>query len=397
MSITFLIVEIILYGLYILFYCKNKKKFNLMVLNPPKIMKFNIDEDFEEDKTDNKNKNSEDKKREKVNIENKEDNKDLIIPENNNIIKINENYNNKDINSYLQKEDEFKYKIKFNRINLKGNKRSIRNISKLQKSAETEESLMEAKINKYTNKKNEEEIIPKEEIKEKQNKIDNIDNLDNIKNEEIKTNKLSFWEYYLKLLILKQPIINLFGCLNSIKINNKIPALVKLMKFIFVLTLNIFFNILHLDQNYFRKKYEYFNNKYNIRYVYLTKEISFNERLLYGFKNTIIPGVISFLIYFIIQSIINYYCFSVGKYINKDNKKKPTSSMSEKERKKYIILFGVEIIIMIFIFYSLIVFNEVYRGGFSDLLAAFIWTFIFLQITPFILLFNYALIKYNKD
>ena len=58
--------------------------------------------------------------------------------------------------------------------------------------------------------------------------------------------------------------------------------------------------------------------------------------------------------------------------------------MSEKDYKKYLLIIGIGFIIMIIIFYSVISFNEVYRGGYSDLLAATIWTFIFMQIIPFI-------------
>ena len=154
------------------------------------------------------------------------------------------------------------------------------------------------------------------------------------------------------------------------------------MKIIFILSLNIFFNILHLEQKYFRRKYEYFNKKYNLRNIYLNKAISLNERLSFGFKNTIIPGLISFYICFIIQGIINYFFFE--KDLEKFNKNNNTSHISEKEIKQYTIFFGVGFIIMIIIFYSVVTFNEVYRGGFSDLLAATIWTFIFLQISPFI-------------
>ena len=49
---------------------------------------------------------------------------------------------------------------------------------------------------------------------------------------------------------------------------------------------------------------------------------------------------------------------------------------------------------MIIIFYSVIAFNEVYRGGLSDLIAATIMAFIFLQIIPFILCLGFALLKY---
>ena len=191
----------------------------------------------------------------------------------------------------------------------------------------------------------------------------------------------------MKLLILKQPIINLFGSFKCTKVKyTKIPILVKLMKIIFNLSLIMFFNVLHLEQKYFRKKYEYFNNKYNLRYIHLAQTISLNERLLYGFKNTIISGLISFLICFIIQCIINYFIFKEEIYFDKNNENNDNYYLSDKDNKKYIIFFGITFIIMIIIFYSMIAFNEVYRGGFSDLLSASIWTFVFLQISPFIFL-----------
>ena len=211
--------------------------------------------------------------------------------------------------------------------------------------------------------------------------------------------------------------MNLFAPLNCLKIiDSNIPTLVKLMKILFLLSLNLFFNIFHLEQKYFRKKYEHFNNKYNIRYVFLSKKISFNERLSYGFKNGIISGLISFLISFIIQSIINYFFFNHKKclikynnqlikiYINNLRNKQLNVNESkdninnkyllEKERIKYIIFFSIGFVVMIIIFYSVTTFNEVYRGGFSDLLAATIWTFIFSQIFPFILCLVFALLKY---
>ena len=162
------------------------------------------------------------------------------------------------------------------------------------------------------------------------------------------------------------------------------------MKIVLILSLNIFFNVLHLEQNYFRKKYEYFNKKYNIRLSNLNKTISLNERLSYGFKNAIIPGLISFLICFIIQCIINYFFFNQKKYLIKfNNNNKNISTISAKEIKTYKIFFGVGFILMIIIFYTVITFNEVYRGGASDLFAATIWTFLFLQIIPFLLFFSY--------
>ena len=73
-------------------------------------------------------------------------------------------------------------------------------------------------------------------------------------------NKISFFGYYCEILSLRQPIINLFYPIKYFtKENSYILTLVKLIQFIFMLSLNLFFNVLHLEQKYFRKKYEYFN------------------------------------------------------------------------------------------------------------------------------------------
>ena len=94
----------------------------------------------------------------------------------------------------------------------------------------------------------------------------------------------------LEILSLKQPIINLFSPLKCLKIEDSyIPTSVKLMRIVFVLSLNIFFNIFHLAQKYFRKKYEYFNKKYNFIYTFLSKKISLSERFAFAFGNTILP------------------------------------------------------------------------------------------------------------
>ena len=69
------------------------------------------------------------------------------------------------------------------------------------------------------------------------------------------------------------------------------------------------------------------------------------------------------------------------------------------EKKCYIIFFGVGFAIMILIFYSAINFAEVYIGGVLDFLAGVFWTFIFLQIIPFVysLLFAYFRYKGIRD
>ena len=81
----------------------------------------------------------------------------------------------------------------------------------------------------------------------------------------IKKKEISFLAYYFKLIQLKQPIINLLSPIKILKLEEShIPTLVKIMRMIFYLSLYIFFNLFHLEQKYFRKKFEFFNNKYNI-------------------------------------------------------------------------------------------------------------------------------------
>ena len=67
----------------------------------------------------------------------------------------------------------------------------------------------------------------------------------------------------------------------------------------------------------------------------------------------------------------------------------------KRERKWYIIFFSIGMVVMVIIFYLLINFNEVFRGGILDLVAGVFWTFIFLQIIPFIYCLIFALIRYK--
>ena len=130
-------------------------------------------------------------------------------------------------------------------------------------------------------------------------------------------------EYYLEFLSLEQPIINLLEPIQYLIIEKSyIPIIVKLMMIVLILSLNLFSNLFHLEQKYLRKKYKYFNVKYNIRYNFLNKNISLNERFKYGFTNAIYPGLISFIICFIIQSILKYFFFNIRKKINQINNSK---------------------------------------------------------------------------
>ena len=443
-SIVFLIIQLILYIILIKIYLKSK---NNIKLNPPKILKFKIDDDSEEDDSNSNNqrkdKNDSDKENKIIIYKNKElnplnnDNNEKKSDKNNNVLqsinsieanidkekqkqldiyqnKININMEtNNDEKDILQTNGNISHQKEEKQINndnnimnniyVKKKKRSLKNLPPIQKNMTTSKNIIEN---------------PKKNSIKEENNISPI----------IKSSK-SIMEYYWKYLSFEQPIINLFEFIKCLKIENSYtPLVVKLMRIIFILSLNIFFNIFHLEQIYFREKYNYFNDKYNIRYNYSNKNISLNERFNYGFRNAIISGSISFVVCLIIQLILNYFFFNIKDKINKiknitikhnSSNKKSINNKNNKEieasdtinnnkiinmikskNKKFLIFFGIILLIMIFVFYPFITFNEVYRGGITDLVPGIFWTFIFLQIIPFfyciiLAIINYIKFKYN--
>ena len=426
-SIIFLFIYFILYIIH--YYIYFKKKF-VVKFNPPKIQKFEINDDFEyEENEDSKSKKPSEKENgsEKVvneintvniykNIDLKQMNNDeneKNIDNNNININIKDNYEKKQImptngnndNIYFLNKNEEKQTIYDNaskKVLIKNTKRSIKNRKNL------------PPINKITIPNSEENLVKTPEKKNiEENNNDIIIISPNIKS------SISFIQFYWKYLKFEQPIINLFETIPYI------PIVLKLMRIIFILFLNIFFNIFHLDQKYFRKKYIYFNDKYNIINDISNNNISLNERFKYGFSHSIVSGLISFLTCFIIQSILNYFIFKVQDKImeinnltnecnlpkkrginnknintseNKDNIKNNNIDIILKNKnKKYFIFFAVSFLIMIFISYSMITFNEVYRGGITDLISGLFWTFIFLQLIPFIYCFILAFIEFRKN
>ena len=161
-------------------------------------------------------------------------------------------------------------------------------------------------------------------------------------------------------------------------------------------------NCLHLNHKYFYKKFEYFDNLYNIRDSFLEKTISSNEFFLYAFKNSALLALISFVICFLVQEILNRFVINNRKKIDRllitrDPKTKINDEIAEiliNSKTKYIILFVINIIFTVAFYFLIINFFAVYRGGIIDYLAASTWTFIYLQIFPFILCFIFALFRY---
>ena len=220
----------------------------------------------------------------------------------------------------------------------------------------------------------------------------------NANNENV--DNFSFCGYYWYLLGLKQPILNLTSDIKIFKITESfIPSTIKVIRFIFMLALNIFINALLLSQKYYGNKFNYFDNKYNLRYNDIGEAVPTSERFSYAFKHTAINSLICFLICFVIQSILNYLYFNIRNKINEIimNKKNYEEELIEffgAVISKYKFIFIIDIVLMIIFFCYIINFSAVYIGGDIDYISASILTFIFLQIFPFFICLILTLIRY---
>ena len=289
----------------------------------------------------------------------------------------------KDILSFNYFQKKNKKKVDFNYSNTEGNE----NINKLNKRGNKFQ-------NEYSQRSN-------EIIFNKKNNISPRESPEIIPfNEAKKKNNLSFCGYYWYLLGLKQPLLNLASQIKMFKITESfIPSGIKLIKFFFIIGLDFFVNCLFISQKYFSNKFKYFDKKYNIRYVDLGIDISTNERFSYGFKNTILYAVYTFLICSAIQGLINFFYFNLRKRIdmiiaNNNNVEEEIKDYLDTVRIKYKFMYMINIVLMFFFWYYVINFSAVYRGGDIDYISASIMTFLFLQIFPFFICLVLAIFIY---
>ena len=147
-----------------------------------------------------------------------------------------------------------------------------------------------------------------------------------------------------------------------------------------------------ITQNYFKDKYEYFNKKYQIEETDKMKiKIDPLERLSYAMKHSFPEVIITFIICMIIQFIINFIFFGIRRELclisinsNKENINNEVQKLIKKTKIRYIIFAFINLILMIIFFVYLTNFSMAYQGGALDYIGAGIWTFIFLQILPFV-------------
>ena len=222
--------------------------------------------------------------------------------------------------------------------------------------------------------------------------------------EAVKNDERSILELYTHLLALKQPIWDMLSDINALQINKSfVPLGMKIIRFVFMFCFNMFLNSLFLTQKYFKKKFNYFNDKYNIKYNENSSTISSTEKFTYALKNTIVFSISTFIICLFIQFVINYCFFNLRRKIwiilkeCDDNKREEIKEMNKffnKQNSIYIIIACVNFILIIFFFFYLINFSQAYKGGILDYVGATFMTWLFLQVIPFISCIISALFRY---
>ena len=215
---------------------------------------------------------------------------------------------------------------------------------------------------------------------------------------EKRQEKKGFLTIYWIILSLKQHIINYFSCIKFLKITESfVPVYIMGIRSLLMIIFVFFVNAICLTQNYFDKKFEYFNKKYSMIPAMTPIKISTSEKLNYGFGHTILNSIIISAIYLAIQLILGLFVFSVRKEITELFTSKDVlkiNSLAKTMKAKYIIFFVVNILFMIAFFMFLTNFNGVYVGSATDFGAGGFWSLLWLEIFPFIWSLILAIFRY---
>ena len=142
-------------------------------------------------------------------------------------------------------------------------------------------------------------LMSKEKIKKNiLNSLIDYLTLEEVKNKDFR----SFLHLYWNTLSLRHDIINFFCFIKFFHITiSYTPYQIKIIKFIFMLMINMFINALILTQDYFKRKFNHFNDKYNILNIELDDGISKREKIKYAMDNSFPRVLISFIFCLIIQ------------------------------------------------------------------------------------------------
>jgi len=196
--------------------------------------------------------------------------------------------------------------------------------------------------------------------------------------------EISFCRIYWSVVSLKQHIINYFTFIHCCKITRSyIPLSLRIIRSLFLFILSFIFNILFLNQDYYEKKFNHFNEKYTLIHAEsLDIKVSTGEKIAYAFSNTFTTSMISFILLIIINFIIGFIFFSIRKDVND-----PTNSIEDlisKAKTKNNIFFIINMVLMVIFLLTITAFCGAYGGGFVDYVIAGIISLIFLEIFPFL-------------
>jgi len=253
------------------------------------------------------------------------------------------------------------------------------------------------------------QVLTREENARKKKRFHSIKNIprtvETYPKKDKEEKQITLIDIYIKVLCIKQHIINFFSCLfkNCLDAESFIPLQMKIIRFIFMIILNIFFNTVFLNQNYFIKKYNYFNDKYNLeKSAEKDLIISTNDKVKYAFSHCIGNAFISFIICLFIQFIIGIIFFGTKKKIDNiiENKQKITqekeyNTSMYKIKCLFIIFFIINFVLVIILSFYVIGFNMIYDKSIADFLIPTFVTFLLLQIIPFLISIVIALIMFK--
>ena len=252
-------------------------------------------------------------------------------------------------------------------------------------------------------------LTREENAKRKKKRVHSIKNIPQTKEstypkkkEEKKIRKPS--EIYLDVICIKQHIINFFSCFynNCLEKESFIPLQMKVIRFIFLIMMNFFFNTIILGEKYFIEKYNYFNKKYNFdKSSEKDLIIPNSEKLNYIFSHSFLNAFLSFIICAFIQLIIGFIFFGTKKKIEnvieikeEQTQKKDFNKVMSKIKALFIIFFIINFILIILFSIYITGFNIVYDKSAFDFIIPSLITFILLQILPFIICAIITLLLY---
>jgi hypothetical protein len=247
------------------------------------------------------------------------------------------------------------------------------------------------------------------------NSAKNINTDSEIEHEFIPTDKTkrkekkTFCQIYWFILSIKQHIINFFSGIKCCKITESyVPLPMRAIKSTFIVVLSFLLNILFLTQNYFSKKFKYFNQEYKLivtkHYEYEIKpdeisdgNIPASESWKYAFSHTIINSIVVFIILLLIQFIIGLIFFSVRNSVLDVIRKNDLNEIKDlilKTKIKYIVFFILALVLLVIFLFTFIGFGGAYGGASIDYLVPGLISIAILEVFPFIWSLILAILRY---